>query len=314
MPTRNSLSLISLGTPTSMGLTPKPRLRPTRGGYRRKLAVGTLALALHLSLCYKQGRLAAALEEPANLRAFRRGQRMNSIGRLKALTFAAAAALALGSADAGTLDKVRQGKAPRIASREDAPPFSFTDSSGLPAGFMIDLCGSVVKHIGEQLDISDLKISYVLVTAENRFDAIESGKADLLCEPTSATLSRREHVDFSIATFVDGASLLVAGDGPGDFGALSGKKIGVLAGATPWRAPALRPKSCLPKPTKRGSPCSIRGRSSPISPIGRSSLISPPKAATRASSVSPTIISLSNPTLWRCRMATRISGLQSIGR
>src|ERR1700677_4684085 len=64
MPTRNSLSLISLGTPTSMGLTPQSRLKATREGYRRKLAVGTLALALHLSLCYKQGRLAAALEGP----------------------------------------------------------------------------------------------------------------------------------------------------------------------------------------------------------------------------------------------------------
>ena len=140
--------------------------------------------------------------------------------------------LALGSADAGTLDKVRQDKALRIAFREDAPPFSFTDAAGLPAGFMIDLCRSVAKHIGEQLNISDLKVNYVLVTAANRFDAIENGKADLLCEPTSETLSRREHVDFSIPTFIDGASLLVSGDGPGDFGALSGKKIGVLAGTT----------------------------------------------------------------------------------
>jgi ABC-type amino acid transport substrate-binding protein len=97
---------------------------------------------------------------------------------------------------------------------------------------MIDLCRSVAKHVGEQLSIPDLKVSYVLVTAENRFDAIETGKADLLCEPTSATLSRRETVDFSITTFVDGASLLVASDGPGDFAALSGKKIGVLAGTT----------------------------------------------------------------------------------
>ncbi|HEY3622356.1 MAG TPA: amino acid ABC transporter substrate-binding protein [Roseiarcus sp.] len=157
---------------------------------------------------------------------------MSSIGRLKALSFAAGAALALGSADAGTLDKVRQDKALRIAFRDDAPPFSFTDATGLPAGFMIDLCRSVAKHIGEQLNISDLKVNYVLVTAENRFDAIESGKADLLCEPTSETLSRREHVDFSVTTFVDGASLLVSGDGPADFGALSGKKIGVLAGTT----------------------------------------------------------------------------------
>jgi polar amino acid transport system substrate-binding protein/glutamate/aspartate transport system substrate-binding protein len=97
---------------------------------------------------------------------------------------------------------------------------------------MIDLCGAVAKHIGEQLNINDLKVAYVLVTAENRFDAIENGKADLLCEPTSETLSRREHVDFSIPTFVDGASLLVGGDGPSDFRGLSGKKIGVLAGTT----------------------------------------------------------------------------------
>jgi ABC-type amino acid transport substrate-binding protein len=158
---------------------------------------------------------------------------MSSIGWLRALSFAAAmAALAPGSADAGTLDKVRQDKALRIAFRDDAPPFSFTDQAGLPAGFMMDLCRSVAKHIGEQLNINDLKVDYVLVTAANRFDSIDNDKADLLCEPTSTTLSRREHVDFSITTFVDGASLLVAGDGPGDFGALAGKKIGVLGGTT----------------------------------------------------------------------------------
>jgi ABC-type amino acid transport substrate-binding protein len=140
--------------------------------------------------------------------------------------------LALAAADAGTLDKVRQDKVFRIAYRDDAPPFSFTDPIGEPAGFMMDLCRSVAKHIAEQLNINDLKVTYVLVTAANRFDAIETAKADLLCEPTSATLSRREHVDFSIPTFVDGASLLVAGDGPADFGGLAGKKIGVLAGTT----------------------------------------------------------------------------------
>jgi ABC-type amino acid transport substrate-binding protein len=159
---------------------------------------------------------------------------MSSIGRqLWALAFAAAgAALALGSADAGTLDRVRQDKTFRIAFRDDATPFSFTDSIGEPAGFMVDLCRSVAKNIATQLSISDLKVDYVLVTAASRFDAIRTGKADLLCEPTSATLSRRERVDFSITTFIDGASLLVAGEGPGDFRGLSGKKVGVLAGTT----------------------------------------------------------------------------------
>jgi polar amino acid transport system substrate-binding protein/glutamate/aspartate transport system substrate-binding protein len=157
---------------------------------------------------------------------------MRSIGRLKALSFVIGAALALGSAEAGALDKARQDKTLRLAFREDAPPFSFTDEAGLPAGFMVDLCRSVAKHIGEELNINDLKVAYVLVTAENRFDAIVNGKADLLCEPTSETLGRREQVDFSISTFVDGASLLVGADGPSNFAALAGKKIGVLAGTT----------------------------------------------------------------------------------
>jgi polar amino acid transport system substrate-binding protein/glutamate/aspartate transport system substrate-binding protein len=153
--------------------------------------------------------------------------------RLWALSFAAAGvAFALGPADAGTLDRVKQDKTFRLAFRDDAPPFSFTDSIGEPAGFMVDLCRSVAKQVGEQINIPDLKVAYVLVTAANRFDAITTGKADLLCEPTSETLSRREQVGFSIPTFVDGASLLVSGDGPADFRGLIGKKIGVLAGTT----------------------------------------------------------------------------------
>jgi polar amino acid transport system substrate-binding protein/glutamate/aspartate transport system substrate-binding protein len=152
---------------------------------------------------------------------------------LKALSVVAtAAAFGFGSASAGTLDKLKQDRALTLAYRADAPPFSFTDAAGEPAGFMVDLCRSVAKNLAAQLNLGDLKVDYLLVTAADRFEAIETGKADLLCEPTSATLSRREHVDFSIPTFVDGASLLVAGDGPSEFGALAGKKIGVLAGTT----------------------------------------------------------------------------------
>jgi ABC-type amino acid transport substrate-binding protein len=157
---------------------------------------------------------------------------MSLTAQLKALSFAVGAVLAFATAQAATLDHVKQDKTLRIAYREDAPPFSFTDEAGLPAGFMVDLCRSVAKHIGADLNLPDLKVAYVLVTAANRFDAIENGKADLLCEPTSETLSRRAQVDFSIPTFVDGASLLVGADAPADFAALSGKKIGVLAGTT----------------------------------------------------------------------------------
>jgi ABC-type amino acid transport substrate-binding protein len=144
----------------------------------------------------------------------------------------AIAVFGLGAATAGTIDKLRQEKTIRLAVRDDAPPFSFRNANGQPAGFMVDLCRVVVTNLTSQLNLSELNVVYIPVTAANRFEAIESGKADLLCEPTTNTLSRREHVDFSIATFIDGASLLVSGDGPSEFAALAGKKIGVLGGTT----------------------------------------------------------------------------------
>jgi len=148
------------------------------------------------------------------------------------------AALAIGllgvaaSSGAQTLDRLKQEKTIRLAVRDDAPPFSVKDANGNPSGFMVDLCLAAVADIGRQVGVSDIKAEFVKVSATDRFDAIAEGKADLLCEATSDTLSRRAKVDFSLPTFVDGASLLVKGEGPADFGALAGKKVGVLAGTT----------------------------------------------------------------------------------
>jgi polar amino acid transport system substrate-binding protein/glutamate/aspartate transport system substrate-binding protein len=137
-----------------------------------------------------------------------------------------------GTASAGALDRISQEKAIRIAYREDAPPFSYKDKIGEPVGFMVDLCREVAKKLADQLQLASLNVVYVPVTAADRFEAIQQQKADLLCEPTSATLSRREIVGFSIPTFVDGASLMIRADGPHDLKAMAGKKIGVLGGTT----------------------------------------------------------------------------------
>jgi polar amino acid transport system substrate-binding protein/glutamate/aspartate transport system substrate-binding protein len=145
---------------------------------------------------------------------------------------AAVLLVGLAVAEAGALDRIGQDKAVRIAYREDAPPFSFKDKIGEPSGFMVDLCRAVAKKLAEQRNLSELKVVYVPVTATDRFEAIAQHKADLLCEPTTATLSRREQVDFSIPTFLDGASLMVRSDGPKNLRDLAGKKIGVLAGTT----------------------------------------------------------------------------------
>jgi ABC-type amino acid transport substrate-binding protein len=134
---------------------------------------------------------------------------------------------------AGVIDQIRANQTIRIAYREDAPPFSYKEAnSAEPTGFMVNLCRAVVGKLSDQLGVKPLKITYVPVTSANRFDTIKNGQADLLCEATSATLSRRKDVDFSLATFVDGASLLVPDETVRDLKNLSNKKIGVLASTT----------------------------------------------------------------------------------
>jgi polar amino acid transport system substrate-binding protein/glutamate/aspartate transport system substrate-binding protein len=144
----------------------------------------------------------------------------------------AALLITIGLASAGTLDRIEQEKAIRLAYREDAPPFSYKDKLGEPAGFMVDLCRAVAKKLAEQRNLPALNAVYVPVTAADRFEAVTQQKADLLCEPTSVTLSRREQVDFSIPTFLDGASLMARADGPKNLRDLAGKTVGVLAGTT----------------------------------------------------------------------------------
>jgi polar amino acid transport system substrate-binding protein/glutamate/aspartate transport system substrate-binding protein len=135
-----------------------------------------------------------------------------------------------------TIAQIRSSKTVRIAYRADAPPFSFKNSGGAPTGFIVELCKSVVQQLANEFGIPSLGVSYVEVTSLNRFQTIQAHKADMLCDPSSITLSRRKVIDFSLPTYVDGAGLMIRGDGPRDLGGLSGKKIGVLAGTTTEQA------------------------------------------------------------------------------
>jgi ABC-type amino acid transport substrate-binding protein len=137
------------------------------------------------------------------------------------------------TARADTIDRIRAEKTIRIAYRDDAAPFSYKEATAAePAGYIVELCRAVATKLKDDLGLPSLNVAYVPVTAANRFDAIEKNDADLLCEATSATLSRREKMDFSIATFVDGAGLLSRDPKLAKLSSLTGRKIGVLAGTT----------------------------------------------------------------------------------
>jgi len=136
------------------------------------------------------------------------------------------------AASAGTLDRVRSAGVFKIGYRTDAEPFAFVNSIGEPAGYAVDLCREVAAATKQQLGIDTLKVDYVKVTAEDRFNAVKDGRIDILCDPATVTLGRRAIVDFSLFTFVDGASVLYRTDGPQGFKALAGQKVGVHKGTT----------------------------------------------------------------------------------
>ena len=160
--------------------------------------------------------------------------------KLVAVTFATLVSLSSGVAAQEALDgrlkKIRDTQSIGIAYRTDAIPFSFEDNKQA-AGYSVDLCRRVVASIERQLGVKELKVRWVPVTVQNRFETVAKGQADMECGSSSVTLARMKTVDFSNFTFVDGTGLLVKSsmDARG-LSDLAGKKIGVIGGTSNEKA------------------------------------------------------------------------------
>lgn len=158
-----------------------------------------------------------------------------------------------GPADAGeALDRIKSEKLLRIGVRTDAPPFAVL-KDGRVTGFTVDLCQVVGSNMAQRLGIPDLRLDVIPVDATNRFDKLAAGEIDILCGATTATLSRRERVSFSIPTFITGVGAILRKEAPKPLqdllivktrtvptdaevvAAFKDRKIGVRAGSTAER-------------------------------------------------------------------------------
>jgi len=158
---------------------------------------------------------------------------------IAALCFAPALALAqTGNVPLdGRLKKIQETKTISVAYRTDALPFSFEDNEKKPAGYMVDLCRSVIAAIERQIGIVPLQVKWVPVTVQTRFAAVSGGQADMECGATTVTLGRMKEVGFSSLTFVDGTGLLVRSSTAGNsLMDLANKKVGVITGTSNERA------------------------------------------------------------------------------
>jgi len=133
----------------------------------------------------------------------------------------------------GTLTRIRDSGVILLGHRTDSAPFSFLGNDGRPIGYSVELCERVVAAVRESHKLPSLRVQWVPVTSANRLDAVTSGKVDLECGTTSATLSRQERVDFSNLIFVDGAGLLARADrGIKRLSDMAGRRVAVTAGST----------------------------------------------------------------------------------
>lgn len=134
------------------------------------------------------------------------------------------------------MKRIGETKTVRIAYRAAAAPFSFLDPNKVPVGYTIDLCKGVVESMGRALG-GDLKIEWVQVTTQNRFDAVASGQADMECGSSTVSLGRMREVDFSSIIFVESTGMVVkTASGITGGAGLAGKRIAVAANTSNERA------------------------------------------------------------------------------
>ena len=132
-----------------------------------------------------------------------------------------------------TLKRINDSSEINLGYRKGQTPMSFEQDYNRPAGYSVELCNRIAAAVKQKLGRSDIKINYVPVTAESRFDAIQSGKIDILCGATTKTLSRSEIVGFTQHTFVTGGALLSRKDAVVEnVKGLEGKRVAVVSNTT----------------------------------------------------------------------------------
>ena len=119
---------------------------------------------------------------------------------------------AAAAAPASTLERIRQAGRMKFGYRTDARPFAYRNESGQAAGYSVALCNQIAEAIRGQLGPAALPVEWVPVTAEDRFQAVQQRKVDLLCGAETQTLARMKQVSFSIPVFPGGIGALLRKD------------------------------------------------------------------------------------------------------
>jgi glutamate/aspartate transport system substrate-binding protein len=152
---------------------------------------------------------------------------------LAAVTLWAIAAPAVSQELYGTLKKVRDSKVFTIGHREASFPFAYYDEQKKPVGFAIELCTRIAEDVKAELNLPDMQIRYLPISAQTRIPLLTNGTIDIECGSTTNNLARQQQVDFTNSFYVTGGRLLASKASKiKDVENLNGKSVGVAPGTS----------------------------------------------------------------------------------
>jgi ABC-type amino acid transport substrate-binding protein len=115
-----------------------------------------------------------------------------------------------------------------VAMPIDRSPFAYTDTTGAPVGYEVNL---VQRLAGRWLG-DGTAVDFITTTVEAGRDMLRTGQADLLIGGLAHTRAAELEIDFSLTTYVAGEGLLIwAGTPVTDLLDLSGQPMAVVEGS-----------------------------------------------------------------------------------
>lgn len=156
---------------------------------------------------------------------------MRVIGYVAAVAGLAAAAALAAPAGAGTLDTVKQRDKLVCGVSQGLMGFSAPDAKGQWSGFDVDFCRAIAAAIFDD----PVKVEFVPLSAAERFEALKTGKVDVLSRNSTWTLGREiDHgIVFTAVNYYDGQGFLVPkARAIGSALEMDGMKVCVQAGTT----------------------------------------------------------------------------------
>ncbi len=147
------------------------------------------------------------------------------------LAFGFTMLLGLASAQATTLENVRQKGSVSCGVNVGLGGFSMPDSKGVWKGLDVDVCRAVAAAVFGDAE----KVKYVPTTGTSRFAALQSGEIDILARNTTLTLVRDATIGLRMVAvnFYDGQGFLVRKDAKlGSLKELAGGTVCMLQGST----------------------------------------------------------------------------------